>query len=69
MPTGTENMLEGEGSADWMMMAVESDEYALVAQTSVTEALEPRSLAKAKRRPEWHLWEKAIQDELALLRE
>jgi Reverse transcriptase (RNA-dependent DNA polymerase) len=69
MPTATENTLEGEGSADWMMMAVESDEYALVAQTSETEALEPRSLAEAKRHPDWHLWEKAIQDELGLLHE
>jgi Reverse transcriptase (RNA-dependent DNA polymerase) len=33
------------------------------------EALEPRSLAEVKHRPEWPLWEKAIHEELATLRE
>jgi hypothetical protein len=43
-------------------------EYALVAETADAEALEPRSLAEAKRRPEWPLWEKAIEEELATLK-
>src|SRR5712671_1311868 len=42
-------------------------EHAFVATTSDAEALEPRSLAEAKRWPDWHLWEKAIQEELATL--
>ena len=43
-------------------------EYALVAETADAEALEPRSLADAKRRPDWPLWEKAIEEELATLK-
>jgi hypothetical protein len=41
---------------------------ALVAETSDTEALEPRTLAEAKRHPDWPLWEKAIEEELATLK-
>jgi hypothetical protein len=52
-----------------MMMAEELDEYALVAETSEVEAIEPRSLAEARRRPDWELWEKGIIEELALLKE
>ena len=62
-------VLEGEGSADWMMIAEAIDEYALVAETSEVEAIEPRSLAEARRRPDWELWEKGILEELALLKE
>jgi hypothetical protein len=72
MPTVTEketDVLEGEGSADWMILVEEPDEYALVAQTSEIEAIDPRSLAEAKRRPDWHLWEAAIHEELKVLRE
>jgi len=43
-------------------------EQALVATTSDAEALEPCSLAEVKRRPDWHLWEKAINEELATLK-
>jgi transposase InsO family protein len=43
-------------------------EYAFVVETSDAEALEPRTLAEAKRRPEWPLWEKAISEELATLK-
>jgi hypothetical protein len=43
-------------------------ELAFAAETSDAEALEPRTLAEAKRRPDWHLWEKAIQEELATLK-
>jgi hypothetical protein len=55
--------------ADWMMLSEEADEYVLVSETSEAEAIEPRSLAEAKRRPDWHLWEKAIHEELAVLRD
>jgi hypothetical protein len=43
-------------------------EHALMAETSDAEALEPRTLAEAKRRPEWPQWERAIQEELATLK-
>jgi hypothetical protein len=33
-------VLEGEGSADWMMIAEAIDEYALVAEMSEVEAIE-----------------------------
>ncbi|KAF8797586.1 hypothetical protein BYT27DRAFT_7009362, partial [Phlegmacium glaucopus] len=46
-------VLEGEGTADWMIMADFVDEYAMVADTSEMEGLEPRNLAEAKRRPDW----------------
>jgi len=53
---------EVEGEADC------ADEYALAAEISETEALEPRNLAKAKKRPDWPLWEKAIHEELETLK-
>ncbi len=31
---------------------------------SVTEGLDPLSLAKAKRCPDWESWQKAIQEEI-----
>ncbi len=43
-------------------------EHILVAETMEVEALEPCSLAEAKRRPDWPLWEKAISEELATLK-
>jgi hypothetical protein len=48
---------------DW-----EGAEAAFVAETADAEALEPRTLAEAKRRPDWPLWEKAIEEELATLK-
>jgi hypothetical protein len=42
--------------------------YAFVAVTSGSEALEPQSLAEAKRGSDWIHWEKAIHEELATLR-
>jgi hypothetical protein len=57
-------ILEGEGSADWMMIAEATHEYALVAETSEVKAIEPRSLAEERRRPDWELWEKGILEEL-----
>jgi hypothetical protein len=43
-------------------------EFALVAETSNSEVLEPRNLVEAKRRPDWSLWEHAIHEELDTLR-
>jgi hypothetical protein len=42
-------------------------EYAMAAEISEAEALEPRTLAEAKSRPDWPLWEKAIMEELEVL--
>ncbi|KAJ3481674.1 hypothetical protein NLJ89_g12191 [Agrocybe chaxingu] len=63
-----ERVLEGEGTSDWMMAADFVDEYALVAEISETEALEPRDVKEAMGRPDWPLWEKAIQEELSVLK-
>lgn len=48
------------------MMVV--DEHALAAEMSDTEALEPCNLTEAKSQPDWPLWEKAIQEELSVLK-
>jgi hypothetical protein len=68
-PNANEQVFEGEGQSDWMMSADPSDEYALAAEISETEALEPQNLTEAKSRPDWPLWKKAIEDELSLLKE
>jgi Reverse transcriptase (RNA-dependent DNA polymerase) len=39
-----------------------------LATTLDTEVLEPHLLVEAKRRPDWPLWEKAIEEELAMLK-
>jgi hypothetical protein len=41
---------------------------AFMAETANTEALEPCTLAEAKRHPDWLQWEKAIHEELATLK-
>ena len=43
-------------------------EYAFAAKTADAEVLEPCTLADAKHRPDWPLWEKAIEEELATLK-
>ena len=58
---------EGEGQAEWLMAADFVDEYSMLAEMSNKEAFEPRSLTEAKRRPDWPLWEKAIEEELETL--
>jgi len=62
-------VLKGEGTADWMMAADCVEEYALAAVISESEALEPRSVEEAKRLPDWPLWEKSIEEELDVLKE
>ncbi|KZV80781.1 hypothetical protein EXIGLDRAFT_569675, partial [Exidia glandulosa HHB12029] len=42
-------------------------EYAFAAEMSDADALEPRTLSEAQRRPDWTLWEQAIREELATL--
>ena len=43
-------------------------EYAFAAETADAEVLKPRMLAEAKCRPDWPLWEKAIEEESAMLK-
>jgi hypothetical protein len=43
------------------------DEYILVAMTAKAEAIEPRTLAEAKRSPDWLHWEKAMHEEIRTL--
>lgn len=68
-PATVAEELEGEDE-DWALLLEDDDfltEYAMVLETSDSEALEPNTLAEAKRRPDWPLWEKAIEEELKLL--
>jgi hypothetical protein len=44
------------------------DEYCMIAEMSESEALEPRNLKEARSRPDWLMWEKAIHEELAVLK-
>ena len=60
-------VLEGEGQSDWMMNVDFHDEHILAAEMSDAEALEPHTLAEAKWRPDWTLWETAIHKELDTL--
>jgi len=46
----------------------EGMEFIFAAETADAEALEPRMLTEAKRRPDWPSWEKAIKEELATLK-
>ena len=56
-----ENTFDALDDSEWL-------EYILAAEVAEAEALEPRSLAEAKRRPDWPLWEKAIAEELETLK-
>ena len=50
-----------------MLMAVDLIEYALVAEMSEVEGLEPQSLAEAKQVHDWLFWEEVIFKELKML--
>jgi hypothetical protein len=70
VPVPEERELEGEGE-DELNAIFDDDflmEYALATEMSRAEALEPRTLAEAKRGPDWPRWEEAIQEELATLK-
>ena len=45
------------------------DEYALATEMTSSKTLEPQSLSEVRLHPDWKLWEKAIEEELATLRE
>ena len=55
------------GVVDWATNAI--DVYALAAETTSSKALEPQSLSEAKLCPDQKLWEKAIEEELATLKD
>ncbi|KAH9012972.1 hypothetical protein EDB84DRAFT_915059 [Lactarius hengduanensis] len=57
----TENAFDALEDSDWL-------EYVLAAEVAEAEALEPRTLAEDKRRPNWPHWEEAIAEELATLK-
>ena len=44
------------------------NEFCMVAEMRDSEALEPRNLKEARSGPDWLLWEKAIEEELAVLK-
>ena len=46
-----------------------NEELAMVAEIAKAEALEPSSLTDARRQPDWSDWERAIEEELATIRD
>ena len=57
-----------EDNAPMLLEDFDSMESVFAAETADTEALKPRTLKEAKRRPNWLQWEKAIEEELATLK-
>jgi len=57
-----------EDNAPTLLEDFDGMEFVFAAETADAEALEPRTLAEAKRRPDWPQWEKAIEEELATLK-
>jgi hypothetical protein len=73
VPPGVQLMAEGgaddDDLTDWLhVVPAHVEGYAFAAVTGDSEALEPRTLAEAKRGGDWPLWEKAIHEELATLK-
>ena len=64
---------DGESATNLLMAILEDEDdtaelsAALAEFTAEAEALEPTSLAEAKRRPDWPQWEAGIREELATL--
>jgi len=73
------SILEDERAVDQMLALIDEDLFdeddtaelalALADFTADAEALEPTSLADARRRPDWPRWEEGIQEELKTLEE
>jgi hypothetical protein len=67
-----DNIVGGAWTIEEGMPALREDwdsvETTFVTETADSEVLELRSLAEAKRRPDWPLWEKAIEEELGTLK-
>ena len=71
-PNSSPAVFEGEGTANQMLATAAYDEdIKLILKLNETiaeaEALEPTSLAEAKRCPDWLQWEHGIREELAIL--
>ena len=58
-----EQEVEGEDREE------DAAEVVMVVDVTDAEALEPKSLAEAKRRPDWVEWERGIHEELKTLEE
>ncbi len=54
--------------APTLLKVFDGFEHMFMAQTADAKALEPQMLTKAKCQPDWLLWEKAIQEELVMLK-
>ncbi len=68
MQLAVEGQTYDDDTDDWLTGIPDHvDGYALVAAIGDSEALEPRTLAEARRRSDWPLWEKAIEEELSAL--
>ena len=52
-------------SDDWTAELIKyEDEYVFLAEVSNSEALEPQNIKEVKARPDWNLWEEAMEEEL-----
>ena len=57
-------------SNNWTAELIEyEDKYVFLAKVSNSEALEPQNIKEAKARPDWNLWEEAMEEELRTLKE
>jgi hypothetical protein len=67
--TTLETIGQEETDDSWALMMEDQflEEYSLAIETADAKAIEPRALAKAKRRLEWLQWERGIHDELETL--
>ena len=63
--TRQEDQISGEGE----IVETNDEDVTLVVDAGDIEPLEPKSLAEAKRYPEWPEWEKVIYEELKTLEE
>ena len=73
VPPGVQLSIEREANDESLVdllvdIPAHVEGYVFAAVIASSEALEPRSLAEAKRQPEWSLWEEAIKEELAALK-
>ena len=57
-----------EGDTPTLLEDFNGMEFVFAAEIADAEALKPHTLAEAKHRPDWPHWEKAIKEELAMLK-
>ncbi|OJT04896.1 Retrovirus-related Pol polyprotein from transposon TNT 1-94, partial [Trametes pubescens] len=67
LPTLQEKREADDARAVEDLLIEEIGGTAMAAQMAEVEGLDPRSLAEAKRRPEWPRWEEAMEEELTAL--